>query len=274
MRRCRPLLGTFVEIECDCDGAIDRGFAAIQMVHDLMSAHELASDVSRINRFGHLEPVDVHPWTARVIERALFWSKQSEGAFDVLRAGKAALDRGTLARHADQPQPTAAHWTWLQIQGLSVRLMKPACVDLGGIAKGFAVDRAVEALRNAGCGSGLVNAGGDMRAFGPRSETIFILEPGTRKPLATCELFDGALATSAGLESEGALSFDHLVDVRPEWTSVTVSGPNACDADALTKVVWKLGQRARGLLAAVDAKAFAISVDRLIEPIGQEVLAA
>src|SRR5438045_6184757 len=109
--RCRPLLGTFVEVTADREDAIEAAFAAIEKVHRLMSAHEPESDVSRINRGGHLRAIEVHDWTARVLERALFWSKRSEGAFDVVRAGKAAVERSLLPRHADQPQPEAAHWT-------------------------------------------------------------------------------------------------------------------------------------------------------------------
>src|SRR5437870_12383606 len=101
VRRCRPLLGTFVEVAAEREEAIEAAFAAVSQVHRLMSAHEPDSDVSRINRFAHLRPVAVHEWTARVIERALFWSKRTEGAFDVVRAGKAALERGLMPRHAD-----------------------------------------------------------------------------------------------------------------------------------------------------------------------------
>src|SRR5438552_4284069 len=111
--RCRPLLGTLVEVTADREEAIEAAFAAVDKVHRLMSAHEPDSDVSRINRFAHLRRVEVHDWTARVIERALFWSKRSAGAFDVVRAGKAAVEDGRLPRHADQPQPDAAHWTGL-----------------------------------------------------------------------------------------------------------------------------------------------------------------
>ena len=158
MRHCRPLLGTYVEIEADGDVAIDAGFAAIGRVHALMSAHEPDSDVGRINRFGHLGPVEVEDWTMLVLERALTWSRRSTGTFDVLRAGKSAIECGLLPRHRDQPPPEAAHWTWLHVDGRAVRLMRPGCIDLGGIAKGFAVDQAIAAMRTAGGKSGFVNA--------------------------------------------------------------------------------------------------------------------
>ncbi len=270
IRRCRPLLGTFVEVTADRERAIDAAFAAIELVHRLMSAHEVDSYVSRINRFAHIEHIAIHDWTARVIERALFWSKVSEGAFDVVRAGKAALERGMLPRHPRQPQPEAAHWTWLEIQGSSVRLLKPGCIDLGGIAKGFAVDRAIDALRDAGCERGLVNAGGDIRGFGPEPWPVSVVHPLSRRPVATVDLGNEALATSAGLLSEGGrLTFDHLGGVDSRWVSVSVAAPDACAADALTKIVWTDPPAASASVGDADAQAFAITSEGAIEAVGE-----
>jgi thiamine biosynthesis lipoprotein len=266
--RCQPLLGTFVEVTADRGEAIDAAFAAVERVHRLMSAHEPDSDVSRINRFAHIDPIQVDPWTALVIERGLFWSKRSEGAFDVVRAGKAAIERGLLPRHDDQPQPIASHWTWLEVQGPSVRLLKPGCVDVGGIAKGFAVDRAIDALRHAGCERALVNAGGDLRGFGSEPWPVQVVHPLTRRSIASVELSNCAVATSAGLRARDGLSFDHLGGEERHWISVTVQARTAFDADALTKMVWKSGEAAAALLEQVDASAFGITRDGEIETIG------
>jgi thiamine biosynthesis lipoprotein len=268
--RCRPILGTFVEVTADRGEAVDAAFAAVERVHRLMSAHEPDSDISRINRFAHISPVKVDPWTALVIERALFWSKRSEGAFDVVRAGKAAIESRLLPRHADQPQPIASHWTWLEVQGSSVRLLKPGCIDVGGIAKGFAVDRAVDALRQAGCESGLVNAGGDLRGFGPEPWPIDVVDPLTRRPLASVELTDSAFATSAGLPADdGRLNYDHVEGGDRRWVSVSVQARTAVDADALTKIAWKAGEAAAACLGQVDGRAFGVTRDGQLEPIGE-----
>jgi thiamine biosynthesis lipoprotein len=275
LRRCRPLLGTFVEIAADFEPAIDSAFAAVERVHRLMSAHERDSDLSRINRFGHSRQVAVDPSTARVLERALFWSKRSNGAFDVVRAGKIAIERGLLPRHADQPMPGAAHWTWLELQGSVVSLLQSACIDLGGIAKGFAVDRAIDALRAAGAKCGLVNAGGDLRGFGPHPWPVTVPNPMTGHPFATVQLRDGALATSAGLPAERAgLSYAHLPDDSSGWVSVTVRASTACDADALTKIVWSKGMDAVHALRIAGANAFAIRPDGEAEQIAQTACAA
>lgn len=269
IRRCRPLLGTFVEVTADRADAAEAAFAAIEKVHRLMSAHDPDSDVSRINRFGHNQAVKVDEWTARVIERALSWSRLSKGAFDIVAAGKVAIERGLLPRHAGQPSPQAARWTWLEAQGTCVRLLKPACIDLGGIAKGFAVDRAVDALRSAGATRGLVNAGGDLHGFGENSWTVAVLDPLTRRPAVQLELRNEAIATSAVVDG----SSEHLPG-GSGWLSVTVRAASACAADALTKVAWGAPDQLRQLLEEARACAFGIRPDGRIEDIGLEAIAA
>lgn len=253
--RCRPLLGTFVEVTGPSDGCIEAAFDAIARVHALMSAHEPGSDVSRLNRFGHERAVDLDPWTARVLERAIHWARHSRGIFDVIRAGKASVECGDLPIHAGQPLPEAAHWTWLELSGRSARLMKPACIDLGGIAKGFAVDRAVDALKSAGAEFGLVNAGGDMAGFGPEPWTVQVVDPATRRAVAKVEVENSALATSSVFpDGEHA----HLVSKAPQLVSATVCAPSAIDADALTKIVLSGSPLARVCLEIASGKAFAL----------------
>lgn len=268
LSRCRPLLGTLVEVTADRQDAIEAAFAAVAKVHRLMSAHEPDSDVSRINRFAHFSPVEVDEWTAGALERALYWAKQSHGAFDPVRAGEAALGRGAIPRHREQPCPQALHWTCLELHRRSVQLARPGCIDLGGIAKGVAVDRAVEALRRAGCERGLVNAGGDLAGFGSEAWPVAIADPLTRRPVASVEIANQALATSAGLPGAGSLSFDHLGGRHARWTSVSVVAPIASDADALTKIVWAAGG---ALLADAGAKALAITDDGQVEAVAEAV---
>lgn len=269
VRRCRPLLGTFVEVTADRAEAIEGAFAAIAQVHRLMSAHEPDSDVSRINRFAHLQSVEVHAWTARVIEAGLSWSKRSGGAFDIVGAGKAAVERGLIPHHADQPPPDAAHWTCLETKGASVRLLRRGCIDLGGIAKGFAVDQAVAAMRRVGATRGLVNAGGDLSGFGEESWPVAVLDPLTRRPAVKLRLRNEAIATSATIDGSGA----HLLG-GGRWVSVTVRAASACTADALTKIVWAVPANLRELLEEAGASAFGICSDGRTEHLGAKALAA
>lgn len=262
LRRCRPLLGTFVEVAAEDGSSIEAAFAAIERVQALMSAHDRRSDVSRINCLAHLRAVEVHEWTTRVLERALFWSRESEGAFDVLGAGHAAIEGGLIPMHAEQPEPKAAHWTWLEIQRSAVRLHRPGCIDLGGIAKGFAVDRAIDALREAGALRGLVNAGGDVAGYG-QGWPVQIVEPRARRPLADVTIDGEALATSALID--GACG--HLPGADNRWVSASVRARCATDADALTKVLMSGSDRAEHCLRLASAEGLRITADGALEPV-------
>lgn len=269
------MLGTFVEITADTAAAIDAGFEAIARVHQLMSAHEPDSDLSRINRFAHRQAVEVSDWTALVLERALHWSRESRGAFDIVRAGKTAIERRLLPRHPDQPRPEASHWTGIEMQGRQVRVLRPACLDLGGIAKGFAVDRAIDALRAAGSRQGLVNAGGDLACFGKNPWRAEIVHPATRQPAIEVHLSDQALATSALLPTDsGGLSGEHLVDCGEHWISVSVQAWRCMDADALTKILLADAPVSAHCLEAARAKVLRMDRDGTVEAVEPEAVAA
>lgn len=269
IRRCRPLLGTFVEITADATDAIEAGFAAIARIPDLMSAHEPGSELSRINRLAHREPVKVSAETRDVLERALSWWRMSHGLFDIVAAGARSLADGRIPRHSEQCDPVETDSSALIIEDARVRLTAPACLDLGGIAKGYAVDRAVAAMRRCGASRGLVNAGGDLFGFGSEPWSVAVVDPHTRAPLVEVELRDEALATSACIDGSAA----HLPG-RSRWTSVTVRAPNACDADALTKIVWVMPSNVAELLERAGASAFGIRPDGGVEEISERAIAA
>src|SRR3954467_13242669 len=94
VRRCRPLLGTFVEIVAfgteagDLEHAAGSASLAIAQVHRLMSFHEPESDVSRMNRDAWHKAVRIHPWTWRVLKSAQEFARTSDGIFDVTIAGR------------------------------------------------------------------------------------------------------------------------------------------------------------------------------------------
>ena len=267
-RRARPLLGTLVEVHADCadaalfDAAADAAFAAIADVHRLMSFHDAASDVRRIARARAGERVTVHAHTAAVLRRAQRWARLSDGAFDAGCAPR-AVAAGWLPAPADGVAPGRLPFEHaLQVDGREILVHSPVWLDFGGIAKGYAVDRAVAALRRAGLASGTVNAGGDLRAFGAREETVLVRSPFDAAELwPVAALRDGACATSAS----GAIAArdDAAIDTDPAAAprSVTVLAPTACAADALTKIVWRQGPRARALLRHARARAFVVRAD-------------
>jgi FAD:protein FMN transferase len=278
IRRARPLLGTFVEIAVDgqtfdaAEAAVEAAFAAIATVHRLMSFHEADSDVSRLNRGAALGAVRVHDWTYQVLEAARDLHRRSGGMFDISVAP--ALQRlGLLPGASPSPRlpsdPGGAHDRIQLLPENRVRSADPSVkIDLGGIAKGFAVDRAVEALLGRGIAEGLVNAGGDLRVFGPRSQAVDIRDP--RQPdraLYRVALRDAALASSAArfdpVRSHSAL-FSGVIDPATAMPArsiigATVCAPSCVIADALTKVVMNAGEGAAAILEHYGADALFVS---------------
>lgn len=271
VRRARPLLGTLVEIAVrgagDPGPAIDAAFTVIEQLQRLMSYHDPASELSRLNRQAYRRPVTLSRATFEVLQAALALSARTDGAFDVSIAP--LLEReGLLPRH----RRGARDGTWRDIEclpGRKVRFRRPVAVDLGGIAKGYAVDRACAALRAHGVKSALVNAGGDLRVVGSAAWPVWVrhpADPGVRMPL--CQLADGALATSAAyfLPERHARRARALVDGRSRvaraWSgSVSVTAATCLSADALTKVVGILGHRAAAVLVRERASACIIRHD-------------
>src|SRR5436190_14279861 len=176
LRRAQALLGTFVEIDVtdanqrDAEGAVEAAFAVVAEVHRLMSFHEADSDVSRLNRDAARRAVSIHPWTYEVLEVAAEMNHRSAGAFDI-DVASALQELGQLPREPGTPSAFAAGVpAGNGIEFLAdhhIRFRHPSvAIDLGGIAKGFAVDRAIGELRSHGVCSAIVNAGGDLAAFG------------------------------------------------------------------------------------------------------------
>lgn len=270
MRRARPLLGTLVDIQAtggETAAAIEAAFSVIEEVHKLMSFHETESDVSRINRTGISMALAISPRTYEVLQFSQQMSALSEGAFDVTVAGK-LVEAGFLPKHAQlEPTDTGASYRDLILLPSSrILLKKRAWIDLGGIAKGYAVDSAIAALRSHGVESAVVNAGGDLRFFG-KTQSIEIRDPDFPATVHSLgKMQDCAVATSAGYfsktrvaDSENDPLVDPTVQSCVRWGhSVSVIAPNCMVADALTKVVRLLAQGAKPILDKFDARAMVI----------------
>ena len=277
VRRARPLLGTFVEIAAsgapreDLHEAIGRAFETVVVVHRLMSFHERDSDVSRLNREAAIRPVHVHPWTYEVLRLSSELYAASDGLFDIAVADELQR-RGLLPRFDDgAPLSTASPRTPNEpVELLSdhrVRFRHAAVkIDLGGIAKGFAVDRAVATLRACGVSQGVVNAGGDVAVCGPEAVAVHVRDPRhLGRTLLRVEIRDEALASSANAfdRSSDALAMAMIIDpgTRRPSTAIhgaTVRAPLCILADALTKLVILAGQSAEPLLAKYDASALLV----------------
>jgi len=265
-RRARPLLGTFVEVTAGgaardrLDAAIERAFAAVAEVHRLMSFHESDSDVSRLNRSALFGPLEVDPQTFEVLEWSRCFAEASEGCFDITVAAQ-LVDWRLL------PRPVSAYvpdrqGSWRDVELLpdsTVRFRRPIWIDLGGIAKGYAVDRAIDCLRSAGIPRGCVNAGGDLRVLGREAARVQ-LEPrhGDERCVPVLEVLNRSVASSGGGRRHLSVGpHVHGIARRAvgEHAFVSVVADRCVVADALTKVVLTQGPRSEAVLRRYGARA-------------------
>lgn len=272
IRRCRPLLGTFVEVtasglaEGDLQGAVNSAFAAIEHIHNLLSVHEPDSELSYLNREAILRPVAVSRETFAILRRAHKLASESGGAFDHTVAP--VLARWGLLPPALRRGKAGTWRDVLLLRGYKVQFLQALAVDLGGIAKGFAVDVAIKTLKRHAVNGAVVNAGGDLRVFGSQPSTVYIRHPAQPQLFAqTVQLRNCAMATSSPCFTEKrwcGKSVSHLVNPIARSaitgaTSVSVRASECWLADALTKVVLNAPQRAHKLLAEYRAEAFVLT---------------
>ena len=211
VRRARPLLGTLVEIRLprEASSAIESGFEALERVHRLMSRQEAGSDVARINAASAGSVIAIDPWTMAVLQRAKEVHALTDGLF---------------------------HWEQLEMLESAIHVKQRVHLTLDGIAKGYAVDRAVDALRCAGADCGVVNAGGDLRVFGRHPEPVYVRHPRSPGRLVHIGQVTEAAVASSGAYFSAAKFFDPRTRkvVKPGH-GVTVIALDCTTADALTK---------------------------------------
>ena len=270
-RHAQLWLGTLVEIAVEAPPAgspaasIAAAFAAVARVHRALSLHDPQSELARVNRNAQSEVQPLSVDLRSVLSCALEIASRSGGAFDPTVGGRVA-ELGFLPPQA--PSERVVSWRDVELTPRGVRFGKPLVLDFGGIAKGYAVDCAIDTLREHGIVAGCVNAGGDLRVFGNRSELVHVRTGGRRSvilPLAM--VCDAAVATSSYGDQRrrvGGRWATPLIDPRgglPMMSTRTVSvvAPTCMVADALTKVVALRGSAAAGTLAAYGASANLLS---------------
>lgn len=274
IRRSRPWLGTFVDIRVDglddemAISAIEAAFAEVAAVHRLMSFHEATSDLSRLHRDAVRKPVAVDARTYEVLRAALRFSEESQGCFDPTIAARLVewkrLPRPLDAASADP----LANWRDIELlDDVRVRFKRALWLDLGGIAKGYAVDRALAVLQATDASAACVNAGGDLRRFGSTPEQIELrLSPMAGEAAALVELGDAAIASSAvdvhldGLEPRVRSTHINARNGRSvrAHCAVSVVADSCLVADALTKVVLADARVGKRMLRRHEASAFLV----------------
>jgi thiamine biosynthesis lipoprotein len=262
--RSRILMGTVVEISAfgadpgRLEAAVTDAFAEMARIEGLMRPAGEGSDVARLT--ASEQGAEVAPETAEVIALGLRVAAESGGAFD-MALGRLKELWGIETEAPRVPAPEEIRQALagtgrddLRLDGRRVGKAQPAlAVDLGAIAKGYAVDRAVEVLRRAGVESAAVNAGGNIRLIGDhggRPWRIAIQHPREAAgQLATLELADTSVSTSGDYErffERDGVRYHHILDPRTGYPagrcqSVTVVTASAALADALSTAAFVLG---------------------------------
>ena len=266
MQRTEAIMGTrcYVELWADDpdkgNASIDAVMAELRRIDNLMSHYKPESQLSQINQFGNERPVQVDKELFDLIKLSTHYSQITEGAFDITYASVGYLYDYPRHIHPTEEQIRArlpaVNWRnmLLDEEHHTVRFEHPGMrIDLGGIGKGYAVDRGIEVLKARGITRALVTAGGDSRIIGDRMGRpwlVAIRHPDNPNKVVTrIPLADSAVSTSGDYEryfDEDGVRYHHIIDPRTGHSaskvrSATVLAPTATQTDGMSKTAFVLG---------------------------------
>ncbi len=260
------LMGTRIVVELWADdaaqgnAAIDAVMAEMVNIDNNMSTYKPESEVSRVNANAAKAPMVISKELFDLLTTALEFSRITEGAFDITYASV-----GFMYDFRAHKKPTEAeiesalpavnyHHVVLDPKKYTVFFTQPGVrIDLGGIGKGYAVDRGIDILQKRGIAHALVTAGGDSRIIGDRFGKPWIV--GIRHPddktrvIAKIPLVDTAMSTSGDYEryfDEDGVRYHHIIDPRTgksasKVRSATILASTATRTDGLSKTAFVLG---------------------------------
>ena len=262
----QAIMGTVVRTELWSDDPLTAA-EAIRLVNEemhridrSMSTYKPDSEISRINRDAAKNPVTISAELLDLIARGIEMSRLTQGAFDITYASVGQLYDFRAGVRPDEKQIAATlpaisyRFVELDLVERTVFFAKQGVrIDLGGIAKGYAVERGAGILRAQGIAHGLVSAGGDSRVLGDRRGAPWIV--GVRDPrnsdrvVARLPLIDEAISTSGDYErffEEDGVRYHHIISPATghsasEVRSVTIIGPDATMTDGLATSVFVMG---------------------------------
>ncbi|HEV7913987.1 MAG TPA: FAD:protein FMN transferase [Albitalea sp.] len=284
--REEAIMGTSVSVELWSDdrGAGRSAIAAVMdemhRIDHAMSPFKPKSELSRINRDAATAPVRVSDEMFRLLQRAIEFSELSGGAFDITYAGVGHLyDYRQHIKPSDdalEAARAAVGWRHLLLdrEARTVRFARAGVlIDLGGFAKGHAVDNAAAILKRRGIRHAIVSAGGDSRVIGDRRGrpwTVGVRHP--RRPgdvVALLPLEDVAISTSGDYErffEQDGVRCHHVIDPTTGKSpngvrSVTILAEDGLTTEALSKTVFVLGIKKGLQLIESQANVDAVIVD-------------
>lgn len=281
----RPLMGTLWSIEIadrgrpsEASAAIDAAYAELGRIDQLMSEWKPMSPISQVNDAAGERPVAVPEELRELLERSKDYHHRSLGTFDITWRGMGSIwkfdDQFKVpSKEAVETARQRVNSERIQIRGNLVYLPKEMNIGLGGIAKGYAVDRAMQVLLSRGFADALVNGGGDVLVHGSRMGESWRL--GIQNPRAehgtligTLPLHNAALVTSGDYERfriVDGIRYHHIINPRTGWPakasiSVTVIAPSTELGVVMSKALFILGPE-RGLRLAAAEKFEALIID-------------
>jgi thiamine biosynthesis lipoprotein len=265
-------MDTFVRVRAYGPGAGEAAAAAlaeIQRLDALLDPYDESSEIAAVNRAAGTGAVRVSPETLEVVERALWHAERTGGSFDPTILPLVKAWGFPTTPHIPGPEKLGEALSLVDYRLVAVDRSnstlslgkKGMCLDLGGIAKGYAVDRAAAVLVERGIRSALIEAGGNVYALGMKpaalagstSWRVGIQHPRDPAGLVATVTVSGQSVVTSGdyqrfFEAAG-VRYHHLLDPgtgQParSFMSVTVIGPSSTDADALSTAVFVMGERA------------------------------
>jgi FAD:protein FMN transferase len=265
-RREEAIMGTSIEVElhaasrADAEAAIAAVMAEMHRIDATMSPHKADSELSRVNAGAADGPVEVSAGMFALLARALAFSKLSGGAFDITFASAGHLYDYRAGVAPDESALAAVRplidWRHVQLEpaARTVRFARRGVrIDLGGFAKGHAVDNAILILRRLGIAHAMVAAGGDSHVMGSRGDrpwTVAIRDPRREGAVvAVLPLQDVSISTSGDYErffERDGVRCHHLLDPRTGRSpssvrSVTIIADDGLTTEAFSKTVFVLG---------------------------------
>jgi len=260
------IMGTRIVVELwgddatQANAAIDAVMAEMVNIDNNMSTYKPESEVSRVNAGAAKAPMPISQELFDLLTTALEFSRITEGAFDITYASVGfmydfhAHKKPTEAEIESALPAVNYHHVVLDAKARTVFFTQPGVrIDLGGIGKGYAVDRGIAILQQRGISHALVTAGGDSRIIGDRFGKPWIV--GIRHPddksrvIAKIPLVDTAMSTSGDYEryfDEDGVRYHHIIDPRTgksasKVRSATILASTATRTDGLSKTAFVLG---------------------------------
>ena len=264
--RTEPIMGTRVYVQLWADDAvkgneaIDAVMADMRRIDELMSHYKPESQLSRINQHANEGPVEVDQELFDLIKLSTYYSQITQGAFDITYASVGYLYDYPKHIHPTESQIKSAlpsiNWRNMLLDEAhhTVRFEHPGMrIDLGGIGKGYAVDRGIDILKARGVQHAVVTAGGDTRIIGDhmgRPWVVAIQNPDDPQKVVTrIPLSDSAMSTSGDYErffDEDGVRYHHIIDPHTGHSaskvrSATILAPTATQTDGMSKTAFVLG---------------------------------